>query len=213
MSNHDMNDAQTTRCVCELAGVERLNREFQHLRSDWWWLLLYGVLLAVCGAVALVFPALTVLTSFMAVVLLGVALIIAGVATIVAALWAGKWSGLLLQMLVGVLYLTVGFMIMDTPLLKSVEALTLFVAAFFIVVGGFRIVASLMIHFPFWGWSLLNGIVTFLLGVVIYRLYSHFPPSAIWVLGLLIGFEMLFNGWTWIVLSLAVRDIPEKTAE
>jgi uncharacterized membrane protein HdeD (DUF308 family) len=146
-------------------------------------------------------------------VLLGVALIVAGVATIVAALWAGKWSGLLLQMLVGVLYLTVGFMIMDTPLLKSVESLTLFVAAFFIVVGGFRIVASLMIHFPFWGWSLLNGIVTFLLGVIIYRLYSHFPPSSIWVLGLLIGFEMLFNGWNWIVLSLAVRDIPEKAAE
>jgi len=212
MSNHDTNGPQTAQCVCELAGVERLHREFQHLRSDWWWLLLYGVLLAVCGAVALVFPALTVLTSFMAVVLLGVALIIAGVATIVAALWAGKWSGLLLQMLVGVLYMTVGFMIMETPL-QSAEALTLFVAAFFIVVGGFRIIASLMIHFPFWGWSLLNGIVTFLLGVIIFRLYHHFPPSAIWVLGLLIGFEMLFNGWTWIVMSLAVRDIPEKTAD
>jgi uncharacterized membrane protein HdeD (DUF308 family) len=205
-------NVQAQKAVCEAAGVERLKQEFQHLRSDWWWLLLYGVLLAVCGTAALIFPALTVLTSFVAVVLLGVALIVAGIATIVAVLWAGKWSGLLLQLLVGVLYIAVGFMIMDTPLLKSVEALTLFVAAFFVVVGGFRIIASLMIHFPFWGWSLLNGIVTFLLGVIIYRLYTHFPPSAIWILGLLIGIEMLFNGWTWIALSLAIRKLPEKTA-
>ena len=85
-------------------------------------------------------------------------------------------------------------------------------AAFFIVVGGFRIVASLAVHFPYWGWSLLNGIVTFLLGVIIYRLYHHFPPSAFWILGLLIGIEMLFHGWTWIMLSLAIRRIPAKAA-
>jgi uncharacterized membrane protein HdeD (DUF308 family) len=203
----------TAKATCEVVGVERLRCEFQHLQSEWWWLLLYGALLAVCGTAALVFPALTILTSFAAVVFLGVALIVAGIATIVAALWAGKWSGLLLQLLVGVLYLAVGFMIMDTPLLKSVEALTIFVAGFFVVVGGFRVIASLMIRFPFWGWSLLNGIVTFLLGVIIYRLYQHFPPSAIWILGLLIGIEMLFNGWTWIMLSLAIRNIPAKAAE
>jgi uncharacterized membrane protein HdeD (DUF308 family) len=213
MSDENTNVPKTVNSLCELAGVERLRSEFQHLRSDWWWLLLYGVLLAVCGSAALIFPALTVLTSFVAVVMLGIALIIAGIATIIAALWAGRWSGMLLQLLVGVLYSAVGFMIMDTPLLKSVEALTLFVAAFFLVVGGFRIIASLTIHFPFWGWSLLNGIVTFLLGVIIYRLYHHFPPSSIWILGLLIGIEMLFNGWTWIMLSLAIRNIPEKAAE
>jgi uncharacterized membrane protein HdeD (DUF308 family) len=148
-----------------------------------------------------------------AVVFIGVALIIAGIATVIAAFWAGKWSGVMLQLLVGILYVVVGFMIMDKPLVKSIEALTLFVAAFFVVAGSFRVIASLMIRFPYWGWSLLNGIVTFLLGVIIYRLYERFPLSAIWVLGLLIGIEMLFNGWTWIMLSLAIRNIPAKAAE
>jgi uncharacterized membrane protein HdeD (DUF308 family) len=210
MSVENTNVPATT--ACEAVGVERLRCEFQHLQSQWWWLLLYGVLLAVCGTAALVFPALTILTSFVAVVFIGVALIIAGIATIIAAFWAGKWSGVMLQLLVGILYVVVGFMIMDKPLVKSIEALTLFVAAFFVVAGGFRVVASLMIRFPFWGWSLLNGIVTFLLGVIIYRLYERFPLSAIWVLGLLIGIEMLFNGWTWIMLSLAIRKIPVKAA-
>lgn len=211
MSEENTN-VQTSSCLCDLGGVERLQSEFQHVKSQWWWLLLYGVLLAVCGTAALIFPSLTILTSFVAVVMLGVALIIAGIATIIASLWTGKWSGMLLQLLVGVLYTAVGFMIMDTPLLKSIEALTLFIAAFFLVVGGFRIVASLTVRFPFWGWSLLNGLVTFLVGVIIYRLYQHFPPSAIWILGLLIGIEMLFNGWTWIMLALAIRNIPDKVA-
>ena len=42
------------------ARCEQLEREFQHLRSDWWWLLLFGILLVVCGSAAVIFPALTV---------------------------------------------------------------------------------------------------------------------------------------------------------
>jgi uncharacterized membrane protein HdeD (DUF308 family) len=39
-------------------------------------------------------------------------------------------------------------------------------------------------------------------------IYRHFPESALWVIGLLVGVELLFNGWSWIMLSLAVRKIP-----
>ncbi len=190
------------------AACEQLQQEFQHLRSQWWWLFLFGLLLAVCGAAAVIFPALTALGTLAAVVVLGTVLIVAGIATIVAAFWAGKWSGVLVQILAGILYLVVGFMITEKPL-ESAMTLTLFVATLFIVVGGFRILAALMVRFPYWGWTLLNGIVTFLVGVIIYR---HFPQSAIWVIGLLVGLEMLFHGWTWIMLSLAIKRLPEKVA-
>ena len=193
------------KCLCEVAGAERLEREFQHLKSDWWWLLLYGVLLTLCGTVAIVVPP---LATGGILIVLGVALMVGGVATIILSFWAGKWTGLLVQLLVGVLYLVAGFAIFDTPI-KAALVATLFIAALFIVVGAFRILAAMMVRFPHWGWALLNGIVTFLLGVVIYR---HFPQSALWVLGLLVGLEMLFNGWTWIMLSLAIRNLPEKTA-
>ena len=191
-----------------VACGEQVRREFQHLKSEWCWLLLYGILLTVCGAAAVIFPALTVLTSFATVVVLGVALMIAGIATIIAAFWAGKWSGVLVQLLVGILYVIVGSMITDKPL-QSAAALTLFVAAFCIVVGAFRTVAALVVRYPYWGWSLLNGMITLLLGVVIYR---QFPESGIWLLGLLVGLEMLFHGWTWIMLSLAIRRIPQQAA-
>jgi uncharacterized membrane protein HdeD (DUF308 family) len=194
-------NAETGKCV----GCEQLQREFQHLRSNWWWLFLFGALLAVCGTVAIVFP---VLTSVAAMVVLGIVLMIAGIATIVTSFWAGKWSGVLVQMLVGVLYLVVGLVIRETPV-KSVITMTMFVATFFIVAGGFRVLAALMIRFPYWGWALLNGVITLLLGVIILR---HFAQDRFWVLGLLIGLEMLFHGWNWIVLSLAVRSLPDKAA-
>jgi uncharacterized membrane protein HdeD (DUF308 family) len=197
---------QAQKAACELAGAERLKQEFQHLRSDWWWLLLYGVLLTMCGTVAIVVPPLATAGTM---IVLGIVLIISGAATIVLSFWAGRWSGVLLYLLVGILYLVAGFAIFDTPI-KATLVMTMFLAALFIVVGAFRILAAMMIRFPHWGWALLNGFVTLILGLIIYR---RFPESAIWVLGLLVGVEMLFNGWNWIALSLAVRSIPEeKTA-
>jgi uncharacterized membrane protein HdeD (DUF308 family) len=191
-----------------VAGSGQVAQEFRHLKSEWFWLYLYGLLLVVCGASAVIFPAMTVLFTFAAVVVLGVALMIAGVATIIASLWTGRWSGMLVQLLVGILYIVIGYMITDEPL-KVTVALTLFVAAFCIVVGLFRTVAALTVRYPYWGWSLLNGLVTFLLGMVIYR---QFPQSAIWVLGLLVGLEMLLHGWTWIALSLAIKKLPDEAA-
>ena len=191
-------------CMCS----KQVAQEFGHLKSDWWWLFLYGVLLVVCGTAAVIFPALTILTTLVAMIILGVALMIGGVATIITALWAGKWSGVLVQLLVGILYLVVGITITETPV-ESAITMTFFVATFFIVVGIFRSVAALVIRFPYWGWALLNGVITFLLGAIIYR---HFPNGEVWVLGMLIGLEMLFHGWNWIMVSLALKNVPSSEA-
>ena len=116
-------------------AAKRLHREFQHLRSDWWWLLLYGVLLTVCGTVAIVLPPLGHRAACM--IVLGVVLMVGGIATIITVFWAGKVErGLLVQLLVGVLYLVVGFAICDLPV-TSALIMTMFIAALFIVVGGF----------------------------------------------------------------------------
>ena len=59
------------------------------------------------------------------------------------------------------------------------------------MVGAFRTVAAFFVRFPHWGWAALNGVITFLLGVIIYR---HFPESALWLIGVLVGVEMLLHG-------------------
>ncbi|MGA2621428.1 MAG: HdeD family acid-resistance protein [Thermoguttaceae bacterium] len=184
------------------ASERRVGHELQHLRSSWCWMLLLGILLVVCGTTALVFP---IITSVAAINVLAVVLMIAGVATIIGSFWIGKWSGILVHLLVGILYLAAGFVVTERPLV-SILMVTIFVAISFMVMGAFRILAALLIRFPQWGWALLNGTMTFLAGLVIYR---HLPVSALWVIGLLVGLEMLLNGWTWMMLSLELRRIPK----
>jgi uncharacterized membrane protein HdeD (DUF308 family) len=200
----------TTACRgAVMSAVEsRVVHELQHLRLHWWWFMLLGVLLTVCGTLAIVFPNVTVLTSLTITTLLGVLLMVSGVAIIVGAFWAGKWSGLLLQLLVGILYLAAGFVMSENTVITAL-IITVFIAMSFIVMGAFRIVGALLIHFPQWGWALLNGVITMLAGIVIYR---QLPQDSLWVIGLLVGLEMLFNGWTWIMLAIALSRLPKDAS-
>jgi len=188
--------------------LAQLRHGLEHLSSHWWWFMLLGALLAACGTLAIVFPPVMVGTSIAVPVVLGVLLMIGGVATIVSSFWAGKWSGFLLQLLVGIVYVACGFVFTENPI-RAAAVLTMFIAVMFIVLGTFRAVGALVLQFPQWGWALLNGVVTLLAGIVIYK---NFPEDTFWVLGLLIGLEMIFNGWTWIMLSLMLRNSPLKSA-
>jgi len=186
---------------------ESLRHELEHLRSQWWWFMLLGGLLVACGTAAVVFPAVMAATSIFATLVLGVCLMLSGIATIVRAFWAGRWSGFLVQLLVGMVYLAAGFVVTDHPVVSTVMV-TLFISVTFIVLGAFRAIGALLIRFPQWGWALLNGVITLLAGIVIYR---HLPEDALWVIGLLVGLEMLFNGWTWVMLALALKNVQPRT--
>lgn len=184
-----------------------VQHELEHLRASWGWFMLLGGLLVAGGTAALVFPAVMAATSVFATLVLGVVLMLSGLATIVGAFWTGRWSGFFVQLLVGLVYLAAGFVVTDRPGV-TLLMMTLFISVTFIVLGAFRVVGALVVRFPQWGWALLNGAVTLLAGIVIYR---HLPGDALWVVGLLVGLEMLFNGWTWIMLALAIRNLPKPT--
>ena len=51
----------------------RLHDEFRHLKSYWLCFLSMGILLVTCATAAVLFPALTIITSFAAIVILGIA--------------------------------------------------------------------------------------------------------------------------------------------
>jgi uncharacterized membrane protein HdeD (DUF308 family) len=182
-----------------------IHREFSHLRTQWWWLFILGILMAVGGTACLAFPSLTAMTSVSVVIMLGIIMMISGLGTIITAFWAGQWSGVLVQLLIGILYLVAGISIADHPG-QSTLFITMFLAAMFIIGGIFRVTAALVIRFPHWGWTLLNGVVTLMLGVIIFR---HFPDAALWLIGTLVGVDLLLQGWSWIALSLAIRQLPE----
>jgi uncharacterized membrane protein HdeD (DUF308 family) len=128
-------------------------------------------------------------------------LIIGGVVEAVQAFWQRQWGGLIFHLLSGVLYAVVGFMVLGNPA-AGATALTLIIALFFLIAGAFRIIVSLTMRFPEWHWLLLNGAITLLLGLLIWK---QWPSSALWVIGLFIGIELIFTGSAWVMLSLAAR--------
>lgn len=179
----------------------QVQHELARLRKEWWWLLIVGIGLVIAGTVAISAP---LITSLVGVVFLGVLMLMAGIGQIVSAFWEGQWKGFLLHLMGGILYAVVGAMMLKEPG-EGLLAVTLLVAVFLMVGGLFRIAAAMQLKFHNWGWPLLHGIVSLFLGIVI---WAQMPVSALWVIGLMIGIEMLFNGWTWVMLALNVRSIP-----
>lgn len=117
-------------------------------------------------------------------------------------MFARNWGGFFLFVLLGVVYAVAGFLTLQHPLLAA-ETLTLMLAAAFLVAGAFRIIVALLERFPCWGWVLGNGILTMLLGLVIWQ---EWPDSGLWVLGLFVGIELIMNGVSWSVFAVGARN-------
>ena len=177
--------------------------EVEMLRNHWKWFLALGIGMVVLGTVSL---GCSILTTGVAVIAFGFLMLAGGIAEIISAFWAGKWSGTLIHLLIGILYTIVGVMIVHNPLNSAIQ-LTLLLAFFLIFSGILRIVFALSEQFTGWGWVLLNGAVTLMLGLLIYK---GWPSSGLWVIGLFIGIEMIFNGWAWVMLSLTLRPREVK---
>ena len=183
--------------------------ELARLKKEWWAFLLLGMLLIIGGIACISYPFFTTVGIM---VFQGIALMLAGLAIIVSSFWTGKWSAFMLQLLVGLLYLVAGFIIADAPI-KSAAVFTLLLAGFLVVGGVFRIVFSLMEKFPQWGWALVNGIASLVIGVIVFKSFRTFAEGEssdiLWIIGLIIGIELIFYGWTWVMLSLSIRSIPD----
>jgi len=59
------------------------------------------------------------------------------------------------------------------------------------------------------GWVLFDGIVTLILGILI---WSQWPSSSVWVIGTLVGISLIFSGISRFMLSLTVRDMSPASA-
>ena len=176
--------------------------ELQSLRRNWFWFLLLGILLIVVGMVAIAYPlAATVAT----VQVLGFLLLFSGVMEIISGIWTRRWGGFFAHLLCGVLYLIAGTIFVERPI-ESGALLTFMLAVFFFVGGIFRVVVALTERFSGWGWTLLAGVISVVLGFLI---WEDILESTLWVIGTLVGIELIFNGWSWVMLGLGVKSIPE----
>lgn len=189
-----------------MSTATRLGLDLQLVRRTWITFLVLGILLVVVGVAALYH---TYFVAQVSAVFLGWLLLFAGIGEIVHAFWKERdWSGFFIDLLAGLLHGVVGFLMLANPQ-ATVLALTLLIAMFLMIEGLGRIVVALSVRMPHRGWVLLNGAVDLLLGLMI---MWQWPLSGLWVIGLFIGIQMIFNGWSLIMLAMAARSVASAAA-
>ena len=176
------------------------------LQKGWGWLLGLGILLSVLGLLLIAAPALGTLAIDL---LVGWFLIIGGIAQLIHAFMEKAWRGFLLEVASGMLYLVVGLLLLFYPM-AGAQALTIFLAAFLLIEGIVRIAMALRLRpAQGWGWLLFGGIVTVILALLI---WMQWPASALWVIGLLVGINLLFTGWSLTMMAIAMRAHAGRVA-
>lgn len=165
---------------------------------------IYGVIAIILGILAMMAP---VLTGMWVIILVGVFVLIGGIVRILWALQAGSLGKGLPMFAIGGLTLLCGIVLLAHPLFAS-GVLTVLLALYFVLDGISEIVASVRLRpGSGWGWMLFGGIVSFWLGIIIWR---QFPLSGVWAIGILLGIKLFFVGLIMLKGGSAVRSMAKR---
>lgn len=161
--------------------------------------IIVGVILLIVGVIAVGSPFVAGISVTLAV---GAMLIIGGVSQLFFAFTAGSLGKGLLTFILGILTVVVGGLMISQPDV-GLASLTLFLAAYFFVSGIFEIAWGFQMRpASGWGWTLFGGLVSVLLGIMI---WGEYPFSGAWAVGTLVGIKLILSGWTLIMLGIAAR--------
>ena len=154
-----------------------------------------GIILILLGAGAIALP----LAASLAIeVIFGWIFVISGIVTVIHSFNALNSGKCFLRLLSGIFYLAIGIMFLAYPI-QGVATLTLLLAILFTFQGVIKIAVAIRLKpMQNWNWMLVSGIASLLLSGII---WAGWPSSVSWVLGLLVGINLMLSGWTMLMLA------------
>lgn len=163
------------------------------------WLLFAGVVAVIAGLAAIVLP---LLASIAAEIFIGWVLVLAGVATAIDAFSVRDVARTIARLLLAALMMTAGLYLVLAPI-DALEGVTLILAILFLASGAIRLLVALARRGRGGTGALaLSGAFGIAVGVLI---ILELPSSAAWALGLLVGVDLVFFGFTAIAAASAAR--------
>jgi uncharacterized membrane protein HdeD (DUF308 family) len=161
--------------------------------------LIQGGVMVAAGVLALIFPA------FMSVgllALLGWLLILSGIVQIISLFGATQVPYFWLQLVTVTLEILVGYLLVSSPA-AGLVAVTFLMLVLFLVGGITRVVFALMIRpMQDWLWMLASGLIAIVCALV---LFANLPEAATWLLGVLLGIELIAIGGAQAYLAWRTR--------
>lgn len=174
--------------------------------------LVQGGLMILGGVLALLFP---IFAGDAVVVLLGWVLIISGIVQGISVLGARAVPHFWLQLVSVALSVVVGILFLSSPE-TGLLTITLLLIVFFMVEGIAKVIFALTIRpFPNWGWVLGSGALGIVIAVF---LWSNIDTVAPWLLGLLLGIQLIAEGaalgyLAWMVRQAGKTPKPPRAAQ
>jgi uncharacterized membrane protein HdeD (DUF308 family) len=171
------------------------------VRRHWGLFLFEGIMLVILGLLAVLAP---VIAGVAATIFFGWILLISGVVGLVTTFRARQAPGFWWSLVSDLVALVAGVVLLVWPL-QGTLSLSAVLIAFLFVEGVVTIMYALEHRSALsgrWGWLLASGIVDVLLGVL---LFAGLPGTALWLLGIVVGVNLLFGGWALIMMALHAR--------
>lgn len=176
------------------------------LAQSWKALMAIGIIAIVIGCVAILIPA---VASVGTAIFIGWILLIAGAFLVAAAFSAQSVGSLLLRLLWAAITVIVGVWLIVEPH-NGTLTLTFVLGVYFLFMGVTRItVAFIGRGQPNAGWVGLSGVLGLLIGILV---LVKFPSSADWAIGLLVGIDLIFAGWTLTSIALVGKELAKGRA-
>jgi uncharacterized membrane protein HdeD (DUF308 family) len=175
------------------------------LRAHWRLFLFQGAIMIGLGALAIAAP---VWATLAVDVYVGWLFLISGVVGLVAMFSARSVPGFLWTFVTALLSVAVGALLLWRPV-EGVLSLTIVLTAFFIAEGIFQAAAALIYRDGMpgsWGWLLVSGLADLALAAII---IMGWPGTVVWILGLLVGVNLLTSGWAVVMVALGAREIVQ----
>ena len=185
----------------------KINDEvFGELKKNWAWMLSLGIVMVILGVIGL---GMTVLFNEIVVMYFGFLLLFGSGVQLMQAFRAEAWKGRVWHVLIALVYIVGGIIAITEPVIAGMT-LALLIAWTLIVIGVLRLVMALQMRGAAgWLWTLLGGVLSVVLGVMI---INEWPQSGLWVIGLFVAIEILFAGWSQIMIALAAKNYTAKDA-
>lgn len=179
---------------------------FGELKKNWAWMLSLGIVMVMLGVIGL---GMTVLFNEIVVMYFGFLLLFGSGVQLMQAFRAEAWKGRVWHVLIALVYIVGGIIAITEPVIAGMT-LALLIAWTLIVIGVLRLFMGLQMRGANgWLWTLLGGVLSVVLGVMI---INEWPQSGLWVIGLFVAIEILFAGWSQIMIALAAKNYTAKDA-
>ncbi|MCK9395131.1 MAG: HdeD family acid-resistance protein [Methylobacter sp.] len=187
-----------------MSKLEDINIEIQHiqqqmqnyLQTHWRLFLAEGVFFIFLGLCAIMIPQFFTVAT---VIFLGWILLFGGIVHVSRAFVFVHMPGFGWWLFIGLLQVIVGYLFITKPVAGALT-LTMLMTVFFALEGVAKIsLAFMMRPLANWGLILLSGVTALVFALIIWISWSE---TAHWLLGLFLGINMVFLGWSLIKISL-----------